>query len=280
MATATTNNTAKAWHPDVETFAPTDIVPDALIVQASTKAATVEGDQIAVRVAYVADDDAQVTAEGAEIPESDPALSEALAYTSKVTQLVRVSREQFEQNGTADQLAKSVKRAITKKADQLFVSQVAPTSPAVAPVAGLVNIAGVVAGDPVADSLDALIDLVAELQANGAAPSHLVLDPIGWAALRKLKTAANSNASLIGAGVTDAAALLLSIPVLVSAAVPASSGLVIDSAEVISAYGEIQVATSTDAYFNSDSIAIRATWRVGHVVPRANRIGKFTIGEE
>lgn len=58
-----------------------------------------------------------------------------------------------------------------------------------------------------------------------------------------------------------------------------SLGLVIDAAEVISAYGEIQVATSTDAYFNSDSVAIRATWRVGHVVPCANRIGKFTIGD-
>ncbi|WP_439029004.1 phage major capsid protein [Gordonia terrae] len=277
--TLKTTNTDQAWHPDVQAFAPTDIVPDALIVQASTKAADVEGDQVAVRVAYVSDDEAQVTAEGAEIPEADPELSETLAYTSKITQLMRVSREQDVQNGTSDQLAKSARRALTKKANALFISQVAPTAPTVAPVAGLVNVDGVVTGDPVTGDLDSLIDLVAALQANGATPSHLILDPIGWAALRKLKTATGSNQSLRGAGTNDAAQLLLSIPTLVSAAVPSSSGLIVDSAEVISAYGEIQVATSTDAYFSSDSIAVRATWRVGHTVPRANRIGKFTIGE-
>ncbi|MGW4636864.1 phage major capsid protein [Nocardia sp. NPDC004415] len=279
MATETTTTSAKAWAPDLQAFAPDDVVPEALIMQVSTIAGSVEGDSPVVRVAYVDDDDAQFTAEGSAIPEGDPDLAEALIHTAKITQLVRLSREQYAQNGTADMLASSVQRAITKKANQAFLSQVAPTSPAVAPVAGLVNVSGIVAGDAVTGSLDALVDLVAELQANDATPTHLILDPLGWAELRKLKTATGSNQSLLGAGTTDAQALLLSLPTLVSNAMPASTGLVIDKSAVISAVGSILLATSTEAYFASDSIGLRATWRTGHTVPRPDRLGKFTIGE-
>ncbi|BDT88661.1 phage major capsid protein [Nocardia cyriacigeorgica] len=278
MATETTNTSAKAWAPDITTFAPTDAVPDALILETSTIAGAVEGDAPVVRVAYVDDDEAQFTAEGAEIPEADPGLSEALVHTAKVTQLVRLSREQYSQDGTELQLAESVRRAVTKKANAAYLAQVAPTAPAVAPVAGLVNVAGVVAGDPVSGSLDALIDLIAELQANDAMPTHLILDPVGWAELRKLKTATGSNQSLLGAGTSDAQALLLSLPTLVSNAMPANTGLVVDKTAVISAVGQVLVATSTDAYFASDSVGLRATWRFGHVVPRPNRLGKFTVG--
>ncbi|MEV0851479.1 phage major capsid protein [Nocardia fluminea] len=279
MATETTVNSAGAWRPDLQAFAPVDVVPDALILETSTVAGSVEGDAPVVRVAYVDDADAQFTDEGAAIPEADPDLSEALIHTRKITQLVRLSREQYAQNGTAEQLATSVSRAVTKKANLAYVAQVAPTLPAVAPVAGLVNVSGIVAGDAVTGSLDALVDLIAELQANDATPTHLILDPLGWAELRKLKTATGSNQSLIGAGVEDAALTLLGLPVIVSNVMPASTGLVVDKTAVISAAGSILIATSTDAYFGSDSIGLRATWRIGHTVPRPDRLGKFTIGE-
>ena len=42
----------------------------------------------------------------------------------------------------------------------------APTPPALAPAAGLVNVANVVQGDEVSESLDALVDLVAVLRDN------------------------------------------------------------------------------------------------------------------
>jgi hypothetical protein len=32
-----------------------------------------------------------------------------------------------------------------------------------------------------------------------------------------------------------------------------------------------------DQYFSSDSVALRATWRIGHAVVRPTRIGTFTI---
>ena len=279
MATLKTGTSAQAWRPDVNAFAPDDEIPEALIVQASTLGGKVEGDAPVVRVAYITDDEAQFSAEAEVIPESDPVLGEALVHTAKITQLVRLSMEQYMQPGTNDQLSTSLKRAITKKANEAFLAQVAPTAPAVAPVAGLLNTTGVVAGDEVTTNLDPIVDLIAELEANGATPSLIVLDPVGWAAIRKLKTATGSNESLVGAGVGDAVQQLLDRRVIVSPSMTVSTGLVIDPTEVISAYGDINLSTSTDAYFSSDSIGIRATWRIGHVVPRANRLGTFTIAE-
>jgi HK97 family phage major capsid protein len=71
--------------------------------------------------------------------------------------------------------------------------------------------------------------------------------------------------------------MLLSLPVLVNPAMPAHTGLVIDRTAVVSAVGPLVVATSTDRYFDSDSVALRATWRAGHAVVRPDRIGKFAI---
>lgn len=279
--TAKTGNSAVAWRPDVTTFHAEDVVPDALINLCSTVSGTVEGDAPSVRVAYVDDDDAAFIAEAAEIPESEPALSEVLVFTGKVSQLIRLSREQFNQDGTADQLSKSVGRALVKKADQAFLSQAAPVGPAVSPAAGLLNVAGIENGGVVAGDLDILVDLIATLQANGGTPTHIVLDPLGWAELRKFKTDATaSNVSLLGAGTTDAVPMLLSLPVIVNAQAPALTGAVIDKAAVVSAVGPVSVAVSEHQYFSSDSVALRATWRIGQNIVRPDRVGKFTIEPE
>jgi HK97 family phage major capsid protein len=277
MATQTTVTSAKAWAPDLYTFAPTDAVPDALILQCSTVSGEVDGDEPSLRVAFVDDDEAQFSAEGDTIPEGDPALAEVLLHTSKITQLVRLSNEQWNQTNTATQLSASVSRAITRRADLAFVAEAAPVGPAVAPVAGLVNVSGVVAGDEISGSLDSLIDLVAQLQDNLSIPSAILVDPLGWGELRKLKVAASYNQTLLGAGTSDAAQMLLSLPVLVNPAVPDYTGVVIDRNAIVSAVGQVKVANSEHAVFASDSVLLRATWRFGHVVVRPNRIGTFTI---
>jgi len=126
-------------------------------------------------------------------------------------------------------------------------------------------------------SLDGLVDLIAVLQTHLSTPSHILIDPLGWSSFRKLKTGATYNSSLLGAGTSDAVERLLSLPVIVNVALPAYSGLVIDRTAVVSAVGPVQIATSSDVYFQNDEIGLRATWRVGHAVVRPNRIGKFTI---
>ncbi|MEE2852233.1 MAG: phage major capsid protein [Actinomycetota bacterium] len=274
--TAATPNSAQAWRPDVYEFAPADIIPEALVLQCTTVGADVEGDAPAVRVAYVDDDEAQLSDEADEIPEAQPDLAERVIYTSKVTQLVRLSNEQFLQPTTAENIAQSVARAVTRRGDLFFVQQAAPTAPAVAPVAGLANVTGLVDGGTVADTLDGLIDLIAQLQQNLATPSLLLLDPTGWASFRKLK--ATTNQSILGVGTTDAQQMLLSLPVIVNVAVPQGIGFVIDRRAIMSAVGTLKVATSDDRYFETDSVGVRATWRLGHTVVRPERIGTFTIG--
>lgn len=275
--TATTSNSAGAWRPDAYAFAPTDVIPEALIIQCSTKAGTIDGDAPVVRVAYCDDDTADFVAEGDPVDESNPTLAEVLIATGRVSQLIRLSVEQHGQSGTAEQLARSVGRAITRRADLAFVQQVAPQAPALAPATGLVNVSNIVEGDEVSGSLDALVDLVAQLQVNLAVPSHILLDPLGWSEFRKLKTGTDFNSSLLGAGTVDAQQLMLSLPVLVNVALPAYTGLVIDRSAVVSAYGDLTVETSFDAYFDSFSVGIRAGWRIGHNVVRPERIGKFSI---
>jgi HK97 family phage major capsid protein len=275
--TATTINSDKAWAPDVTAVAPVDSVPDALILKCSTVSGSIEGDEPSLRVAFVDDDEAQFTAEGDTIPEGEPTLSEVLVHTAKVTQLVRLSSEQWLQTNTATQLSQSVSRAITRRANIAFVAEAAPSGPAVAPVAGLLNTSGIVNGGAVAADLDTLVDLVATLQANLSVPSHILTDPFGWAELRKLKTGASYNSSLLGAGTDDAVPMLLSLPVIVDPSMTPFSGLVIDRNAIVSAVGAVKIATSEHQYFSSDSVLLRATWRFGHVVVRPDRIGKFTI---
>lgn len=277
MATETTTTSAKAWSPDLSTFDAGDVVPEALILNTSTKAGTVEGDAPAVRVAFVTDAAAGFVAEGAAIDEDNPGLDECLIHTGKVSQLIRLSREQWTQTGTSQMLSTSVARAVTKAANIAYLAQAAPVGPAVTPPAGLLNVSGIVAGAAVAGDLDSLVDLIATLQSNGSSPSHIVIDPVGWATIAKLKLGTGYNAPLLGAGTSDTARMLLGIPVLVSPAMTASTGLVIDKTAVLSAIGTVQVATSEHVYFNSDGVALRATWRFGQNVIIPNRIGKFAI---
>lgn len=277
MATETTVTSAKGWAPDVNSFVAGQVVPEALILQTSTVAGTVEGDAPVVRVAYVDDAAAQFTAEGDVIPEADPALNEVLVATGKVTQLVRLSREQWQQDGAADQLSQSVRRAVVKKANDAYINQAKPTAPAISPAAGLLNVTGITNGGAVASSLDVLIDAFATLEGKGATPTHIVIDPVGWARLRKFKVGTGSAQNLLGAGTTDSDRMLLDVPVLVTPAMPTGTGLIIDKNAVVSAVGPVRVAQSEHAYFSSDSVALRCTWRFGQNVVRPDRIAKFTV---
>lgn len=272
-----TSTSAAAWRRDQYAMTAEDAIPEALIVATTTKAGVIEGDAPVIHVGFITDDEAQFIAEGDTIPESDPDLAEVAVATGKVAQLVRLSREQWAQEKAAGSIGASVRRAITKKANLAFLTQTAPIAPKVAPSTGLLNVAGLVDGGAVAADLDALVDLIATLEQNDASPSHIILDPVGWASLRKFKTRTDSAESLLGAGTTDAPRILLDVPVLVTPAMPAGTGLVIDKTAIASAYGDLQVATSEEAFFAQDSIAVRATFRLGQTVVHPDRIGKFTV---
>ena len=144
---------------------------------------------------------------------------------------------------------------------------------AIAPAAGLANQSNLVEGDTITDSLDALVDLISQLEANLATPTAIVIDPLGWGVLRKLKVATDWNQSLLGAGTVDATPMLLSLPVMINVGCPQYSGYVLDRNAVVSAVGPVRIAVSEHQFFSSDSVLIRGTWRTGFAVtrPRAGR---------
>ncbi|MFE5340722.1 phage major capsid protein [Isoptericola sp. NPDC056578] len=278
MAVETTVTSAKAWAPDIFVFDPGDVVPDSLPLLASTVLGSIEGDEPVVRVAYVDDAEADFVAEGTEIPEADPALDEVEIATGKVATLVHLSRELYVQNGTATNLATSVQRAVTTKANAVFLAQPAPASGKTTPPAGLLNVPGIVDGGAVSGSLDALADAVATVETAGGIATTILASPLAWSGLRKLKAGTDSNASLLGAGTQDAERYLLGVPVIVTAAMPDAGLMIYDRSAVVSAVGQVLVATSEHVFFTSDGIALRATWRFGQNVVRPDRVVKLTVG--
>jgi HK97 family phage major capsid protein len=136
------------------------------------------------------------------------------------------------------------------------------TAPATHPPAGLLSHA--TAAGTVADDLDEVIDAVSAIEAlPGGVVTNIVASPDSWATLAKLKTAVDSNVSLIGAGTESPTKTLLSIPVTVTSAMPANKVLLVDKNKTLSAYGTLMVARSDDYYFGSDNVALRATLRFG-----------------
>lgn len=282
MATETTTTSAPAWSPDVTTFAPTDVIPDALVLATSTVAGFVEGDQPVVRVAYVTDAAAGFVAEGANISEADPGLDETDVATGKVAQLVKISREQWDHDQTPQMLAESVARAVTRAANIAYISQVAPTPPAITPPAGLLNITGITDGGTLGTNVDTLVDAIAGIEDDGGNATHIITAPDAWATLAKLKGGTGSEVPLIGApgapgiGTEPPERRLLGLPVLVSSAVTTGTLLVVDRAAIVSAVGPVTVATSEHVYFNADAIALRCTFRFGANAVHPARIVTIT----
>lgn len=273
----TTPRSAVAWHNDQSTFAPADVLPQALILNTSTVVGHPGGDDTLVRVAYVADTRAELVGEGEQLPQAAPNLAETVISTAKISCLVPISMELWQTPGVERTLSDAVSAAVTKRANEFYLAQPAPANGAITPPAGLLNIAGIPDAGQVATNLDVLIDAIASVEAAGGHPSHLIMDPLGFAAISKLKTAEDAAMSLLGAGTAAAQRVLLGLPVIVDAAMEKFSGLVIDKTAVVSAVGQVTVATSTDAYFAWDSVALRATFRAGANVVRPDRLSKFTI---
>ncbi len=164
-----------------------------------------------------------------------------------------------------------------RRGDIAYLAEAAPTPPAIAPVAGLANQENLIDGGTISESLDELVDLVSELESNLSTPSAILVDPLGWGVLRKLRIGEAYNATLLGAGTNDAAQMLLGLPVLINVGVPQYSGFVIDKNAVVSAIGPVRIAVSEHQFVSSDSVLVRATWRTGHAVTRPERVGRFSI---
>lgn len=275
MAIQTTPASPKAWAPDQTAFVPGDVIPDALILQTATVVGAIEGDEPAIRVPFVADDGVVgFIAEGAEIPDADQEFDEVVVLTGKVAALGKYSFETLAQPEAARMVVESLSRSVVTKANQAYLGN-ADAAPG---PTGLLNTPGIVDFEtPIADDLDLLVDAVSFIELDGGTATHIIANPTAWATLSKLKRGADSNESLVGAGTVAAERALLGLPVLVTPAMPAGSLLVVDQSAVIGAQSPVRVARSDDAYFSSDSIGVRVTWRLGWKVMYGSRVAKLTI---
>lgn len=263
MTTVTTLTSPKAFGLDVLGLAPESTIPNSVLLTATTKAGEVEGDDVFVRVPLInVDDSIGFVAEGAEIDEGEPDLSETVIGTGKVAALFRLSKEQLRQPAVQDILTAEIKRALQNKANVALLQTPAPVSPAVWPPAGLLTYA-VAGGATITNDLDPVIDAVADIESLGGSCTNIIAAPDAWASLAMLKKADTSNESLLGAGTESAVRTLLNIPVLVTSAMPSKKILLVDKTKTLSAYGSIEVARSEHAFFGSDSIGLRATFRFG-----------------
>lgn len=272
MAQHTTPTAAEAWRPNVvSTYSPEDLLGQALIIQTATLAGTVEGDEPIVTVPYVAQDaEAGFVPEGEEIPVAGGQLAEVTISTDKVAVLTTVSRELAAQPGAAERIARSLQRSVTAKADAAFLGNTGgPT--------GLFNLPGIPTVGTLGGDLFAAYDAVAAIESDGGTPTHLLVNPGDWGTLSKIPEGTGSARSLL-ANVHDAATRSLAgVPVIVHAAVPQGEALMLDKAEVVAAYGQLQLARSEDAFFEYDAVGIRATFRLGWNVVRTARLAKLTI---
>lgn len=262
MTSFVTNNSPKAWAMDVQGVAPQSVIPQALVLQCTTKGGEVHGDAPVVRVPRIKILDAGFVPEGSNIPETDPELTEMLIKTGTVAELLKVSRDQLGQDSASALISHEMRRSLIFKADTAFLSQPAPVSPAEFPPAGLLAYA--TDAGPLSGDLDALIDAVSQIEAlPGGVATHILAHPAAYATLRQIKRSSGSNESLLGAGTQPGEKSLLGIPVLTTNALPSDGVLVLDKNYVVSAYTNVDLARSDDFYFNSISVALRASFRFG-----------------
>lgn len=286
---STNTNTMKSWFADTTYVPAIEAAPEALVLNeaVATQTATPGGDAQVVRIPFIdADPEAQIVAEGAEFAEGDPKPSEIYFGTQKIGLLHKVSNEAYASvvegdgnNKVADQLAASLERAIVKKADSLFLTApVQETSDNVFPSTGLMNFAGVVDGGAITTKtlLSPLIDALAQVADNGATPSALVMSNGAWAKILKLAYA--DGRPVVDADVqTDTTPMLYGLPVIRNSAMPANGILVVDATDIVTGFSDVEVATDSSVYFNSDSVALRVKARVGWTLIHQNRAAKLTV---
>ncbi|MCV7346992.1 phage major capsid protein [Mycolicibacterium rhodesiae] len=264
MTTITTTGSPKAWGLDVLGVKPEQVIPEALILQITSKAGFVEGDSPAVRVPAIRIDQDEIgfVPEGQNIEEADPNLAELVLHTGKIAHLIKVSREQIAQPEALTTILQGQKRAMIAKADYAMLQTPAPVGPATYPPAGL--LAHAQDAGPIGDNLDALIDaqtMVTSLP--GGVATHVLASPNSYAYVRKLRKGTGSNENILGAGTEAGPLTVLGIPALITSAMPENKIAVLDKNQILSAYGDVLVARSDEFYFDSDNVALRATFRFG-----------------
>src|SRR5262245_23152877 len=118
-----TPDAPQSMRPDVHYFPAEDLLDDALIVTATTKAGVVAGDQPVVRVPFVDIEGVDFFPEGAEIDTVPIDSREAVIATGALAVITLVSVDQHAQPGVTNLLSNELRRSMVEKADHALLSQ-------------------------------------------------------------------------------------------------------------------------------------------------------------
>lgn len=271
-----TTDDTKSIYPDA-TFHPSDVVPEALLLKMGTNAGAVEGDAVAVRAPYVSSlPEVAFIAEGEAATPSEPSYDEKVIPTRKLMLVSRQSREASTHDIAARLLASSMATALVRQSNKALLHGSPSDSPG-SILPGLTEIEGTEVSGDITKNLDAIVDAMTGIEVAGGAATDIVMDPATWAKILKLKAGTSSAVPLVGSPAEMSERRLYGCPVHVSADIDEGTLLVIDKAALLVVAGDVEVTVSSDAYFTSDSIARRITWRIGWGLPEPQRLAKITL---
>ncbi len=229
-----------------------------------------------------ADPSAAFVAEGAEIPISDPTLSELTVIPRKLAGLTIISFELANDSSPAaaqvvgDGLARDAARTVDAA---WFGAAVAPSPTGLNGLAGVQAVsAGSIAGGTVWANFDPLAEAISKAEEVGATVDVFVMSPATALRLAKVKTApSGSNMPLLLSGdVTQPGERrIFGVPVYVSPAIDADVVWAYDSSRVFTVLRQdAEITVDSSVYFTSDRVAVRATLRVGFAFPHAASVVK------
>ncbi len=240
---------------------------------------TVETDGYDFRLPVVtADPSAAFVAEGAEIPISDPTLSEFTVIPRKLAGLTVISSELANDSSpaAAQVVGEGLARDAAKKVDAAWFGNAAAPSPAgLGGLAGVATVsAGSISGATVWVNLDSVLEAISKAEEVGATVDVLAMSPATLLRLSKIKTApSGSNAPLLNIGgdvSKPGARSIFGVPVYVTPAIAADVVYAYDSSRVFTVLrSDAEVTVDSSVYFTSDRVAVRATLRVGFGYPHA-----------
>ncbi len=273
----TTTRTTGAF-PDAQFIKPAEALPEAICFNeaVATQSVIISGDAPRVNIPYVdTDPTANVVAEGAEIAQSETTLNQITIATHKIAIIIPFSNESLRYSDAAALVEDGATRAMTNKADNLFLSAAVDTTAGTP--AGIANLDGLTTETPTKlNDLSPVLNVLAKTTDNGANPTGIVMRYSTWARLMGL-TAADGRPFIEPDVTTSAAPVLFNVPVIFNSQAPADTILTLSAKDIIVSASMIEAATSTDALFSKDSSLMRLTMRLGYGVIHPNRLGRVVL---
>lgn len=233
------------------------------------------------RFPYLATDvTAAWTAEGEEIGQSDPTITEIVVKPTKIAALhVQSSEANADTNpDVAGIVGSSMVRSIAKDIDSAFFGAKGGTADRQEGLEDLTGFTTVDPGTAWAD-LDPFVEAIYNAEDLGLTVNHFVANPADAKLLAQLKVTAGSNQPLLGTDPTNPTRRMLQgVPLLVSPGVTAGTiwGLPKERLHIVRR-NDTDLQVDKSAFFTSDRVAIRATARYGFGFSQPAAVQKISL---